>query len=153
MVRNETGKVCGKTVATTLYKYATPVPMAISVNILVLRFTIDVQPRWKNGQPPHSTTGVANANSIHGSHVERNITLGFKRNHMNVPGQIMLPIAISRSGAVSATPTQKRRVISRSSGFSSSVVLTVCGSSAIPQIGQLPDSARRISGCIGQVNS
>ena len=27
--------------------------------MLVERFTIEVQPRWKNGQPPHSTTGVA----------------------------------------------------------------------------------------------
>ena len=33
--------------------------MAISVNMLRLRLTIDAQPRWKNGQPPQSTTGVA----------------------------------------------------------------------------------------------
>jgi hypothetical protein len=42
--------------------------------------------------------------------------------------------------------------MSRSSGFASSTV-TVRGSSAMPQIGQLPGSARTISGCIGQVYS
>ena len=40
-------------------RYAVPVPSAISVNIFRLRFTIDAQPRSKNGQPPHRTTGVA----------------------------------------------------------------------------------------------
>ena len=47
-----------------------PVPIAISVNMLVERFTIEVQPRWKNGHPPHSTTGVARTSSIQGSQVE-----------------------------------------------------------------------------------
>ena len=28
------------------------------------RFTTDAQPRTKNGQPPHSTTGVASANCV-----------------------------------------------------------------------------------------
>ena len=40
--------------------------MAINVNMLVERFTIDAQPRWKKGHPPQSTTGVARSNSIHG---------------------------------------------------------------------------------------
>ena len=35
--------------------------MAISVNMLRLRVTSDCQPRWKNGQPAHTTTGVARA--------------------------------------------------------------------------------------------
>src|SRR5215469_18342679 len=65
----------------------------------------------------------------------------------------MLPIAITSSGAVSTTPIQKRRVISRSSGFSSVVAVTVRGSSAIPQIGHEPGSDRTISGCIGHVYS
>ena len=67
-------------------------------------------------------------------------------------GHNMLPMAIAKSGAVSARLIQKRRVMSRSSGLSSSTV-TVRGSSAMPQIGQLPGSARTISGCIGQVYS
>ena len=37
-------------------------PSAISVNMLRLRVTSDCQPRSKNGQPAHSTTGVAKAN-------------------------------------------------------------------------------------------
>src|SRR5207302_6953783 len=38
------------------------------LNMLVERFTMDVQPRWKNGHPPQRTTGVASSNSIQGSH-------------------------------------------------------------------------------------
>src|SRR5687767_7156289 len=56
------------------------------------------------------------------------------------------------SGTVSAVLTQKRRVMSVSSGLSSSSVM-VRGSSAMPQIGQLPGASRTISGCIGQVHS
>jgi len=41
--------------------------------------------------------------------------------------------------------------MSRSSGFASSVAVTTRGSSAMPQIGQLPGPSRMISGCIGQV--
>ena len=64
----------------------------------------------------------------------------------------MLPMAIATSGAVRARLIQKRRVMRRSSGLSSSTV-TVRGSSAMPQIGQLPGSERTISGCMGQVYS
>ena len=46
--------------------------------------------------------------------------------------------------------TQNRRVISTSSGFVSSPE-AVIGSSAMPQMGQLPGPSRTISGCIGQV--
>jgi hypothetical protein len=48
-------------VATKLYRKAAPVPSAISVNMFGLRFPIDCQPRTKNGQPPHTTTGAASA--------------------------------------------------------------------------------------------
>src|ERR1700733_4332640 len=65
----------------------------------------------------------------------------------------MLLIAIAISGAVRARLTQKRRVMSRSSGFSSGAALTVRGSSAMPQIGQEPGPGRTISGCMGQVYS
>ena len=62
-------------------------------------------------------------------------------------------MAAASNGAVSATLIQKRRVISRSSGFSPSCAVTVRGSSAMPQIGQLPGPGRTISGCMGQVYS
>src|SRR6185437_803400 len=65
----------------------------------------------------------------------------------------MSAIAIPSSGTVRTTLTQKRRLISRNSGFSSSTAVTVRGSRAIPQIGQLPGSCLTISGCIGQVYS
>ena len=71
---------------------------------------------------------------------------------MNRCGDSMLPMAIAKSGAVNAKLIQNRRVMSRSSGFSSSSEI-VRGSSAIPQIGQLPGSDRTISGCIGHVYS
>ena len=54
------------------------------------------------------------------------------------------------SGKVRTTLTQKRRVMSLSSDVSSSPVAT-SGSSAMPQIGQLPGPRWRICGCIGQV--
>ena len=72
---------------------------------------------------------------------------------MNQCGQNMLAIAIAMSGAVSTTPTQNRRVMSRSSGFSCSTAVTVRGSRAMPQIGHEPGWLRTISGCMGQVYS
>ena len=54
----------GKSVATTLNTYAAPTPRAISVNMFRCMVITDDHPRWKNGQPPHNTTGVAKANSI-----------------------------------------------------------------------------------------
>lgn len=57
-----------------------------------------------------------------------------------------------RKGTDNARLIRNRRVMSTSSGFTSSAV-TVRGSSAIPQMGQLPGSDRTISGCIGQVHS
>ena len=58
------GRCPGATVATTLNSQATPVPIAISVNMFSLRVRTDVQPRTKNGQPAHSTTGVARTSWI-----------------------------------------------------------------------------------------
>src|SRR5258706_15587133 len=118
--------------------------MAISVNMLVLRLTIDAHPRWKNGQPPQSTTGVASRSSSHGRHQ-------FHGDAMNRCGESMLPMAIARSGAGGARLIQNRRVMSRSSGLSSSTV-TLRGSSAMPHIGQFPGSVLTISGCIGQAD-
>jgi hypothetical protein len=52
---------------------------------------------------------------------------------------------------VSAAEIQKRRRMSRSSGFSSGSAVATRGSSAMPQIGQCPGVSRTICGCIGQV--
>src|SRR6266849_7146789 len=64
MPRKEAGKICGKKVAITLSRYAAPVPNPISVNMFGLRLTSDDQKRWKKGQPPQRTTGVARRNSM-----------------------------------------------------------------------------------------
>jgi hypothetical protein len=42
------------------------------------------------------------------------------------------------TGMLSNAPIQKRRVMSRSSAFSSSTLMEFFGSNVIPQIGQLP---------------
>jgi hypothetical protein len=41
--------------------------------------------------------------------------------------------------------------MARSSGFAGSSADGIIGSSAMPQIGQLPGASRTTSGCIGQV--
>src|SRR5918994_5907220 len=65
----------------------------------------------------------------------------------------MSDIARKSRGMDNATPIQNLRVISTSSGLASSSKVTVLGSSAMPQIGQLPGSERTISGCMGQTYS
>src|SRR6516164_642845 len=111
-----------------------------------LRFTIEAQPRWKNGQPPHNTTGVESANWIHTrARPLKNLCTGS-------PG-IIADMESTRTGVASARLTQKRRVMSVSSGFASSSKLTVRGSKAIPQSGQKPGSDLTISGCMGHVYS
>ena len=61
------------------------------------------------------------------------------------------PISSARTGTASTSPIQNRRVMSASSGLGPLSAVTVSGSSAMPQIGQLPGPTCRISGCIGQV--
>src|SRR5277367_1148174 len=114
--------------------------------MLVERLTTDAQPRSKNGHPPHRTTGVARSSSIQGSQPLCSAC------STGTPGNIAT-IAMASSGAVRARLIQKRWVISRSSGFSSSVAEIVRGSSAMPQMGHDPGLGRTISGCIGQVYS
>src|SRR6266571_6635237 len=111
-----------------------------------LRFTIDCQPRTKNGQPPQRTTGVARTNSTQArARSEISLSSGAPRR--------FAPIAARRIGMVSATLTQKRSAMLVSSGFSSSFAEMTRGSSAIPQIGHDPGSERTISGCIGHTYS
>ena len=112
------------------------------MNMLGRRLTIDLQPRSKNGQPPHSTAGVASANWTHTA----------ARGPIRPELEISSAIAKATSGTESPTQIQNRRVISRSSGFGVSPSPAAIGSSAMPQIGQLPGPARWICGCIGQVH-
>src|SRR5579863_4632571 len=65
----------------------------------------------------------------------------------------MADMAIISSGGVNTRLTQNRRVMSRSSELSCAAVVTVRGSSVMPQIGHEPGPGRTISGCIGQVYS
>ncbi len=64
-------------------------------------------------------------------------------------------MARRKRGAVRSKLPQKRRDMLSSSGFGSSSPLSdvVRGSSAMPQIGQLPGPRCMIWGCIGQVYS
>jgi hypothetical protein len=59
-------------------------------------------------------------------------------------------IASDTTGTVNAAPIQKRRVISVSSGLSSSTE-TVMGSNAMPHNGHVPGVSWTICGCMGQV--
>src|SRR5271166_2638239 len=123
--------------------------MPIRVNMFGLRLTSDVQKRWKNGHPPHRTTGVARASSTR----DRLIRTPLMSRFTLSLSPSMLPIAIAISGAVNARLTQKRRDMLRSSGFSWVDAVTVRGSRAMPQIGQEPGAGRTIWGCMGQVYS
>src|SRR6185437_9945408 len=114
------------------------------VNMFSERLRKDVHARAKNGQPAHSTTGVLRTNSS-----QTAMRYGNKACQL-IPGTCA-DISQRTRGAVSAVPTQKRRVMSRSSGLPEGCAVGCNGSSAMPQIGQLPGAARRISGCIGQV--
>ena len=70
---------------------------------------------------------------------------------MSMPNKCR-PISSTRTGAASAAPIQKRRVISMSSGLGPALAVGVIGSSAMPQIGHEPGPSRTISGCIGHVH-
>ncbi len=121
--------------------YAVPVPSAISVNMLRLRLTSEAQPRWKNGAPAQKTTGVARANCIH---------IDGRAGTTCSPAR-WPPIASKNTGSASTRPIQNRRDMSVSSWFGAASALTVSGSRAMPQIGQLPAPCCRICGCMGQV--
>src|SRR5260370_39138830 len=125
----------GAIVPARLYRYAVPVPAAISVNIFKLRFTSESQPGWKIGQPAHRTTGVASANSSQGR---------CKSKYINIS---RLPVG--------KTLNQNLCGISTYSGFTSSREdkVSVAGSSAMPHFGHDPGPILRTSGCIGQVYS
>src|SRR5438309_5456865 len=120
--------------------------MAMSVNMLGARFTTEAHPRWKNGQPPQSTTGVASNHSTQ-FFVEPVKVWGSDK-----PG-IISAMARSMTKREGPRQIQNRRVISSSSGFPSSTSETTLGSSAIPQIRQAPGLVSNTSGSIGQMYS
>ena len=99
----------------------------------------EAAPRWKNGHPAQSTTGNASAAWIAADR----------------PGGTRpeggMPMPSQSTGTVRTRPTVNRRVMSASSWFGAASAETETGSSAMPQIGQLPGPSCRISGCIGQV--
>jgi hypothetical protein len=68
------------------------------------------------------------------------------------PG-IRSDIARRKTGRASERLHQKRRVMSISSGLSSSSRATTFSSRAMPHFGQVPGSARTTSGCMGQTYS
>src|SRR2546427_2210303 len=113
-----------------------------------LALTNDAHMRSKNGLPHQNTTGVASASSIQFTRVR-------PRPAVNEPDVAMSPIASRKTGRPSATPNQKRRVMSANSGLGASsaiaVMSVIIGSSAIPHFGQAPGRSLTISGCIGQV--
>src|SRR5450759_619190 len=144
-MRKPAGKTPGATVAAALYAYADPTPIAINVNILGLRFTTDAQARSKNGHPAQNTTGVASARPIQFTSVPCVMT--------SRPPPTMSAIVTTKTGAARAAAIRNRLVMSTSSGLGVSNVLTVRGSSAMPQMGHDPGPSRTICGCIGQVYS
>jgi hypothetical protein len=125
-------------VATTLYAKAAPVPRLIRVHMLGLRLTIDCAPRWKKGQPAHSTTGTVSTSSTQ-------LWVRPWNQSSEWPNMASRVTTI-----VSGRVHQKRRRKSSSSGSPSSSV-GISGSSVMPQMGQVPGWSCRIWGCMGHV--
>ena len=92
------------------------------------RVRSEVQPRSKNGLPPHSTIGAVSASWIHGD-------ASALTNWTPISSAI---IDITRTGTTRTAETQNRRVKSTSSGLGASSSEGSSGSSAMPQIGQVP---------------
>src|ERR1043166_1899449 len=114
--------------------------IAMRVNMLRWRLSRERQPRTKNGQPAHRTTGVVRTNWI-----QRDTSPDIQGGAFGT----RCDIARTKTGNVNAAPIQSRRVMSVNTESSSAVAAEmVFGSSAIPQIGQSPGSSRSISGCI-----
>jgi hypothetical protein len=110
-----------------------------------LRFFTERAARSKNGHAAHVQTGVASASS---TNTRPRIDMRFP----NAFAKDISPMASKTSGTVSAVANQKRRRMSRNSAFSPSSWEGVTGSSAMPQIGQLPGASRTICGCMGHVH-
>src|SRR5207245_6924498 len=140
MPGKEDGKISGKNVAARLSRYAAPVPRPIRLNILGLRLRSEDQNRRKNGQPPHSTTGVARMNSM------PFLIVGARCRPSESPS-----IESNNTGKENAALTQKRMRMDSYSGSASTSAKTSMGSSAIPHFGQIPGPIWTISVYIGLV--
>jgi hypothetical protein len=112
--------------------------------MLGLRKRNELRARSKKGSPHQTTIGLASANSIHAT---RSALTAW------ASGVAMWAMAIVNRGTPNQSDTFNRRLMSWSSGFPGAAADTLRGSSAIPQIGQLPGSSRTTSGCIGQTYS
>ena len=111
------------------------------MNMLKWRVRKEVQPRSKNGSPAHSTIGAARTSWTHGEMARLS-----SRKPNRSPPMLMTSRGMARMPA-----THRRRVKSMSSGLGASFCDGASGSSAMPQIGQVPGPGCRISGCMGQV--
>src|ERR1700731_164173 len=140
MPGEEAGKICGKKLTRMLSRYAPPGPNQIRGHIFGLRLRSEDQKRTKKCQPPQRTTGVARKNSIAFR------TCGARCKPSDSP-----TMESSRTGSDNAALTQKRKRIESYSGSASTSAKTSIGSSAMPQMGQLPGPIWMICGCIGQV--
>ena len=120
--------------------------MPMSVNMFGLALTNDAHMRAKNGQPHQRTTGVASTKPIQFTHA-------VPIRCPSAPPVAMSPIVSRNTGRPNATPIQKRRVMSTSSGFGASAMSATRGSRAMPHFGQAPGLSLTTSGCIGQVYS
>ncbi len=114
----------------------------------MLRFSVrsDCTARSKNGQPPHSTTGVASTSCS-----QTAMPAGTAPCMAGPTTGTISPMVQTSSGRVNTALIQKRRLMSSSSAVSSSPVITPSGSSAMPHSGQGEARTSRTSGCIGQV--
>ena len=100
--------------------------MPISVHMLGLRLPMDCRQRTKKGHPAQSTTGALSTSSIQ------------VRACVDKPGRRCPSMAKTRTIKVKGNVHQNLRVKSRNSGLSSSSSEGISGSSAMPQIGQVP---------------
>ena len=139
------GISAGASSASRLKRKAVAVPTAISVNMLKRSVRSDLQPRAKNGAPPHSITGRQRISSAHGTHA------AWKK--WPRPGSIS-PIASTRIGSAKTRLPTKRRCMSTSSGLGPVAgAMGSSGSSAMPQLGHGTGLDSRTSGHMGQIHT
>ena len=109
-----------------------------------LRRMTEAYPRWKKGQPPHSTTGVARAKASQ-------LPSAPDRPCPRADPVSISPMVSTRRGRVSAVLAQNRWLMSTNSGSASSSRVTVRGSRDMPQMGHAPGLDWTTSGCMGQI--
>src|SRR6516164_4062348 len=109
----------------------------------------DLQPRSRSGHPHQRIAGVARA-------ICTQFQYGAMAENQAASGPVNIStIETATNGNARTTLTQKRRLIIRSSAFSSGPGsdVNIRGSRAIPQIGHAPGLSLTTSGSIGQMYS